>query len=119
MKEAPTCGEQAGAEGDGDLLNTATLPDPAPASELNPLLTAARGYLARELVPIRLGNLSKVPPGKHDANTVTADNAATLLNYANLNLGLRRFFLLEGGGLARTGARQSASVEPTISAAET
>ena len=38
---------------------------------------------------------------------------------ASPSLRLRRFFLLEGGGLARTGARQSASVEPTISAAET
>ncbi len=97
MKEAPTCGEQAGAEVDGALLNTATLPDPAPNAELNPLLTAARGYLGLGLVPIRLGNLSKVPPGKHDANTVTADNAATLLTYANLNLGLR--LGADGGGL--------------------
>ena len=97
MTNAPTCGEQAGAERDGDLLNTAILPDPTPAAELNPLLTAARGYLGRGLVPIRLGNLSKVPPGKHDANTVTADNAATLLTYANLNLGLR--LGAEGGAL--------------------
>lgn len=37
MKEAPTRGERAGAESDGALLNTATLPDPATASELNSL----------------------------------------------------------------------------------
>lgn len=97
MKEAPTCGEQAGAEGDGDLLNTATLPEPAAAAKPDPLLAAARGYLARGLVPIRLGNLSKLPPGKHDANTVTAENAADLLPYANLNLGLR--LGADGGGL--------------------
>jgi hypothetical protein len=89
MKKAPTCGEQAGAAVDGDLLNTAILPDPATETELNPLLTAARGYLARGLVPIRLSPGMKVPPGKHDANTVTADNAATLLFAVNLNLGLR------------------------------
>lgn len=89
MKEAPTCGEQAGAEGDGDLLNTATLPDPAPASELNPLLTAARGYLARELVPIRLSPGLKKPPGKFEDNTVTAENADRLLFAVNFNLGLR------------------------------
>lgn len=86
MKMAPT---EAGAEGDGDLLNTDSLPDPAAPSELNPLLSAARGYLARGLVPIRLSPGQKVPPGKHDTNTVTADNAAELLTYANLNLGLR------------------------------
>jgi hypothetical protein len=97
MKEAPTCGEQAGAEGDGDLLNTATLPDPAPAAELNPLLAAARGYLGRGLVPIRLGNRAKKPLGKFEDNTVTADNAAALLTYANLNLGLR--LGADGGGL--------------------
>ena len=96
MKEAPTCGEQAGAEGDGDLLNTVTLPDPAPAAELNPLLTAARGHLGRGLVPIRLSPAQKVPPGKHDANTVTADNAAALLFAINFNLGLR--LGSEGGG---------------------
>lgn len=89
MKEAPTCGEQAGAEGDGDLLNTATLPDPAQPAELNPLLAAARGYLSRGLVPIRLSPGQKVPPGKHDANTVTADNAGVLLFAVNFNLGLR------------------------------
>lgn len=32
---APT---EAGAKGDGDLLNTGSLPDPAPAADLNPLL---------------------------------------------------------------------------------
>lgn len=94
MKEAPT---EAGAEGDGDLLNTATLPDPAPAAELNPLVTAAQGYLARGLVPIRLSPGQKVPPGKHDANTVTADNAAVLLCAVNFNLGLR--LGAEGGAL--------------------
>lgn len=97
MKEAPTCGEQAGAEGDGDLLNTATLPDPAQPAELNPLLTAARGYLGRGLVPIRLGNRAKKPLGKVEENIVTADNAAALLTYANLNLGLR--LGADGGGL--------------------
>ncbi|MDZ7909012.1 MAG: hypothetical protein U5N10_12840 [Gemmobacter sp.] len=86
MKEAPT---EAGAEVDGDSLNTPNLPDPAAPSELNPLLCAARGYLARGLVPIRLGNRSKEPIGKHDANTVTADNAAALLKFTNYNLGLR------------------------------
>lgn len=86
MKEAPT---EAGAEGDGDLLNTATLPDPAPAAELNPLVTAAQGYLARGLVPIRLSPGLKKPPGKFDDNTVTADNADRLLCAVNFNLGLR------------------------------
>lgn len=86
MKEAPT---EAGAAVDGDSLNTDNLPDPAAPSELNPLLTAARGYLARELVPIRLGNRSKEPIGKHEANTLTAENAAVLLNFTNYNLGLR------------------------------
>lgn len=86
MKEAPT---EAGAEVDGDSLNADNLPDPAAASELNPLLTAARGYLARGLVPIRLGNRSKEPIGKHEANTLTAENAAVLLNFTNYNLGLR------------------------------
>ena len=94
MKEAPT---EAGAEGDGDLLNTATLPDPAPAAELNPLVTAAQGYLARGLVPIRLSPGQKVPPGKHDANTVTAENADRLLCAVNFNLGLR--LGAEGGAL--------------------
>lgn len=94
MKEAPT---EAGAEVDGDSLNTPNLPDPAAPSELNPLLTAARGYLARELVPIRLSPGQKVPPGKHDANTVTADNAAVLLCAVNFNLGLR--LGAEGGAL--------------------
>lgn len=37
MKDAPTRGERAGAERDGDLLNTAILPDPAPAADLNSL----------------------------------------------------------------------------------
>lgn len=86
MKEAPT---EAGAEVDGDSLNTDNLPDPAAPAELNPLLSAARGYLARGLVPIRLGNRSKEPIGKHDANTVTAENAAVLLNFTDYNLGLR------------------------------
>jgi len=86
MKEAPT---EAGAEVDGDSLNTPNLPDPAAPSEPNPLLSAARGYLARGLVPIRLSPGQKVPPGKHDANTVTEDNAAELLNFTNYNLGLR------------------------------
>ncbi len=97
MKEAPTCGEQAGAEGDGVLLNTATLPDPAAAAKPNPLLDAARGYLARGLVPIRLSPGMKKPPGEHDANTVTAENAATLLNFVNFNLGVR--LGADGGGL--------------------
>lgn len=86
MKEAPT---EAGAEVDGDSLNTPNLPDPAAPSDLNPLLSAARGYLARGLVPIRLSPGMKVPPGKHDANTVTAENAAALLNFTNYNIGLR------------------------------
>ncbi|TAG18603.1 MAG: hypothetical protein EAZ40_11250, partial [Rhodobacterales bacterium] len=94
MKAAPT---GAGAEVDGDLLNAASLADPDAAAKLHPLLDAARGYLARGLVPIRLSPKSKVPPGKHDANTVTAENAAELLTYANLNLGLR--LGAEGGGL--------------------
>lgn len=97
MKEAPARGERAGAESDGALLSTSTLPDPATAAKSHPLLDFARGYLTRGLVPIRLGNLSKVPPGKHDANTVTADNAAALLKYANLNLGFR--LGADGGGL--------------------
>jgi hypothetical protein len=71
------------------LLNTATLPDPAPAAELNPLLTAARGYLARGLVPIRLSPGLKKPPGNFEGNTVTADNVDRLLCAVNFNLGLR------------------------------
>ena len=94
MKEAPTCGEQAGAEVDGVLLNTATLPDPAPAAELNPLLTAARGYLGRGLEVVRLSPGLKKPPGKVEDNIVTADNAGSLLFAVNFNLGLRL-----GGGL--------------------
>ena len=94
MKEAPT---EAGAEVDGDSLNTPNLPDPAAPSELNPLLSAARGYLSRGLVPIRLSPGQKVPPGKHDANTVTAENAAGLLCAVNFNLGLR--LGAEGGAL--------------------
>ena len=94
MKEAPTCGEQAGAEVDGVLLNTATLPDPAPAAELNPLLTAARGYLGRGLEVVRLSPGLKKPPGKVEDNIVTAANAGSLLFAVNFNLGLRL-----GGGL--------------------
>ena len=71
------------------MLNTAPLPDHAQPAELNPLLAAARGYLSRGLVPIRLSPGQKVPPGKHDANTVTADNAGVLLFAVNFNLGLR------------------------------
>ena len=83
MKDAPARGERAGAQGDGDLLNTATLPDPAAAAKPNPLIDAARRYLARGLVPIRLGNLSKVPLGKHEANTVTADTVTANTVTAN------------------------------------
>lgn len=86
MKMAPT---EAGAKGDGDLLNTGILPDPAPTADLNPLLSAARGYLARGLVPIRLSPGLKKPPGKFEDNTVTADNADRLLCAVNFNLGLR------------------------------
>lgn len=86
MKEAPT---EAGAEVDGDSLNTPNLPDPAAPSELNPLLSAARGYLGRGLVPIRLSPGMKKPPGKFEDNTVTADNADRLLFATNFNLGLR------------------------------
>jgi hypothetical protein len=52
------------------------------------LLSAARGYLARGWTPIRLGPKAKKPLGKHDANTITDDNAERLLNHGGYNLGL-------------------------------
>lgn len=94
MKAAPT---GAGAEIDGDLLNTTILPDDCPPTNQKVLIDTARGYLARGLVPIRLGPRSKVPLGKHDDNTVTADNAGALIDRGGLNLGLR--LGAEGGGL--------------------
>jgi len=53
------------------------------------LLSAAQGYLARGLSPIRLGPKSKKPLGKHDANAITAANAARLIDHGGYNLGLR------------------------------
>jgi hypothetical protein len=56
-----------------------------------------------------LGNLSKVPPGKHDANTVTADNADALLNFDNLNLGRHVGLPGASGGDAPVGRGRVAS----------
>jgi len=53
------------------------------------LLSAAQGYLARGLSPIRLGPKSKKPLGKHDANTITPDNVVRLIDHGGYNLGLR------------------------------
>jgi len=41
------------------------------------------------MTPIRLGPKSKKPLGKHDANTITPDNAARLIDHGGYNLGLR------------------------------
>ncbi len=92
MIDVPTHEESDDAEDNGQGPQTE---GPHPTSEIptgtdrSAVQSAARGYLARGLTPIRLGPRSKVPPGKHDANTITADNAARLLNLGGYNLGLR------------------------------
>lgn len=92
MKEAPTREERAGA-GEGHEhphhINADSIPEPTTGTERKELLEAAQRYLARGLTPIRLGLQSKQPVGKHDANTLTADNAERLIAAGGYNLGLR------------------------------
>lgn len=90
MKDAPTREERAGAEGrDPQTEHADSIPETPTGTDRNSLLSAAQGYLARGLTPIRLGPKSKKPLGKHDDNTITADNAGRLLNHGGYNLGLR------------------------------
>lgn len=92
MKSTPTRDDRAGA-GEGQehphIENADSIPDPTNGTERKDLLEAARGYLARGLTPIRLAPQSKQPLGKHDANTLTADNAEQLIDTGGYNLGLR------------------------------
>lgn len=87
---APPPGSGGTPEGDHDhLVPGDKVAEGGSAADHNSLLSAARTYLARGLTPIRLGPRSKVPPGKHDDNTITADNAARLLDVGGYNIGLR------------------------------
>ena len=92
-RNAPGAGKQAGGEGkdrtrhqNPDANNIVENPS---ATDQKELLGKAREYLARGFTPIRLGPGSKVPPSKHEANTVRGDNAAQLLDMGGYNLGLR------------------------------
>lgn len=92
MIDVPTREELDSAEDgrqDTRTESTDIIFETATGTDTGSLLSVARGYLARGLTPMRLGPRSKVPPGKHDANTITADNATRLLNLGGYNLGLR------------------------------
>lgn len=92
-RSAPGAGQQTGGEGEDRTRHqnpdAASIAGNPSTTDQKDLLDAAHGYLARGMTPILLGPRSKVPPGKHDANTITAENAARLISYGNLNLGLR------------------------------
>lgn len=92
--EAPGAGQRAGGEDrDRAAAHHTTSKDSIAETPAGPnrnsLLDAAQGYLARDMTPIRLGPKAKKPLGKHDDNTITADNAARLIDHGNYNLGLR------------------------------
>lgn len=89
--DAPGAGERAGGAEDRHLHHPdgASIAENASPTKREALIGAARGYLARGWTPIRLAPRSKVPPGKHDANTVTAENVEGLLDRGGYNLGLR------------------------------
>ncbi|MET4102410.1 hypothetical protein ABIE58_001844 [Roseovarius sp. MBR-78] len=75
--------------GHQNIINADSITPDADGVDRNSLLSAAQGYLARGMTPIRLGPKAKKPLGKHDANTITADNAARLIDHGGYNLGLR------------------------------
>ena len=77
--------------------DSAKIPPEAAPGEGKALLEMARTYLSRGLVPIRLKAGEKIPPGKHDANTLSQENAAQLLSRGLHNIGLR--LGADGGGL--------------------
>jgi len=94
QREAPGAGQGTGGEGQDravqdTVINGDSIAPDASGTDRNSLLSAAQTYLARGMTPIRLGPKSKKPLGKHDANTITSDNAAALLNHGGYNLGLR------------------------------
>lgn len=93
QNEAPGADQRAGGEGQDragqNTMSDNSLAPDAIGTDRNSLLSAARAYLARGLTPIRLGPRSKKPLGKHEHNTITADNAARLLDVSGYNLGLR------------------------------
>ncbi|NWH07344.1 MAG: bifunctional DNA primase/polymerase [Alphaproteobacteria bacterium] len=90
-EDAPGAGNRAGGAEDRHHHHPdgASIAENASPTKREALIEAARGYLARGWTPIRLGPRAKVPPGKHDANTVTAENAERLLDHGGYNLGLR------------------------------
>ena len=92
--EAPGAGQGTGGEGQDRAAAHHTtsgdsIAETPTGTDRNSLLSAAQGYLARGLSPIRLGPKSKKPLGKHDANAITAANAARLIDHGGYNLGLR------------------------------
>ena len=92
--EAPGAGQGTGGEGQDRAAAHHTtsgdsIAETPTGTDRNSLLSAAQGYLARGLSPIRLGPKSKKPLGKHDANTITPDNVARLIDHGGYNLGLR------------------------------
>ena len=92
--EAPGAGQGTGGEGQDRAAAHHTtsgdsIAENPTGTDRNSLLSAAQGYLARGLSPIRLGPKSKKPLGKHDANAITAANAARLIDHGGYNLGLR------------------------------
>ena len=92
-RSAPGAGQQTGGEGEDRTRHqnpdAASIAGNPSTTDQKDLLDAAQGYLARDMTPIRLGPKSKKPLGKHDANTITADNAARLIDHGGYNLGLR------------------------------
>ncbi|SDX36900.1 Bifunctional DNA primase/polymerase, N-terminal [Celeribacter indicus] len=90
-EDAPGAGQRAGGAEDRHHHTTSgdSIAETPTGTDRNSLLSAAQSYLARGLSPIRLGPKSKKPLGKHDANAITADNAARLIDHGGYNLGLR------------------------------
>lgn len=90
-EDAPGAGKRAGGAEDRHHHHPdgASIAENASPTKREALIGAARGYLARRWTPIRLAPRSKVPPGKHDVNTVTAENMEGLLDRGGYNLGLR------------------------------
>lgn len=92
-RSAPGAGQQTGGEGEDRTRHqnpdATSIAENSSTTDQKDLLDAAQGYLARGMTPIRLGPKAKKPLGKHDDNTITADNAALLIDHGGYNLGLR------------------------------